>query len=81
MYESKDKRFKLYKIILDYCKIKKYKINITSNDNLKWIIYNNELKIGEIKYTKSKVNLLLNDYPINIDIISEKDIRILDKIL
>jgi hypothetical protein len=81
MYETKDKRYKIYKIIHEYCKINKYIINIVNTDNLKWMIYNTQGKIGEIKYTKTKVSLKMNNYPINIDITNEKDIQIINKII
>ncbi len=81
MFENKDKRYKSYKIINEFCKINNYKINIVNSDNLKWMIYNTIGKIGEVKYTKSKVNILLNNYPINIEIIDEKDISIINKII
>lgn len=81
MFENKDKRYKSYKIINEFCKINKYNINIVNSDNLKWMIYNKIGKIGEVKYTKSKVNIILNNYPINIEIIDEKDISIINKII
>lgn len=67
MNESKDKRHSSYSILYEYCKKQNYNIYIKSN-MLNWIIKKNDIEIGETKYTKTKMELLIPQKCITIQL-------------
>ena len=76
---NKDKRQKQYKLLYEYCKKNKYTI-YNNEDSYKWIVKKDNQKIFETKYTKTKVDIVIPEKGITIQIINNID-DILDSIL
>ena len=76
---NKDKRQKQYKLLYEYCKKNKYTI-YNNEDSYKWIIKKDNQKFFETKYTKTKVDIIIPDKGITIQI-TNKIGEILDSIL
>ena len=76
---NKDKRQKQYKLLYEYCKKNKYTI-YNNEDSYKWIVKKENQKIFETKYTKTKVDIIIPDKGITIQITNKIE-EILDSIL
>ena len=76
---NKDKRQKQYKLLYEYCKKNKYTI-YNNEDSYKWIVKKENQKIFETKYTKTKVDIIIPDKCITIQITNKIE-EILDSIL
>jgi len=65
--ETKDKRCNSYKILYEYCCSNKYDI-YNKNDIYNWIIKNDIVILAETKYTKTKVELVIKDKGITLQL-------------